>query len=268
MLDTVRRSEPERQEGAIAARGMADSVMLLQKKYVVVATNFPFLTQLKFAEQLNEFVIKQYSREKGNLATCMISKALSLCFNGGSLAFVAPQSWWFLKRYRDFRDFVFQQSQILLAARLGENAFWSQSAGGELVGLTVLNRINSILDEKYITIDASTENRYEDKENNLRVLHPRVLSLGSIKRDSQRFLHIEEAIENSSKLGDYVTILRGVSTGDSPRFVRSLWEIYPLNQDWEYHQTTTPEYTNYSGMTQIILWEKESGELARQSRMR
>ena len=69
LLERVRKTEPERLEGVVAARGMADSVALLRKRYVFTATNFPFLTQLKLAEQLNELVARQYDKEKGNLAT-------------------------------------------------------------------------------------------------------------------------------------------------------------------------------------------------------
>ena len=155
-------------------------------------------------------------------------------------------------------------SQVLLAARLGENAFWSHGAGGELVGLTLLSRCNpQPTRDKYVAIDVSADTRYERKENNLTNYHSTLLPLDITRRDPQRYLHVEETTENSSKLGDFVTILRGVSTGDSPRFVRSLWEVYPICQDWEYHQTTTSEYGDFAGMTELIFWQKENGELAK-----
>lgn len=262
LIERVRSTEPEQLEGAVAARGMADAVYLLKKRFSLCATNFPFLTQLKFTEVLNEFVNRKYEKEKANLATCMIKRSLSLCENGGALAFVAPQSWWFLKRYLDFRDELFRISQPLIAVRLGEKAFWSPSAGGELVGLTLLSHNNPSAGANYQTIDISSEAEHETKEGNLLRFDPLVLPISSIIIDPQRYLHIEKPGTSKSKLGDFVTILRGVSTGDSPRFVRSFWEVSPLSADWEYHQTTTSEYKNYSGMSEIIFWQKEQGELA------
>lgn len=263
LIERVRSAEPERLEGTVAARGMADAVSLLKKRYFLSATNFPFLTQLKFTDGLNEFVGLKHPKEKANLATCMIKRSFNLCADGGSSAFVAPQSWWFLKRYLDFRDELFTISQPLIAARLGEKAFWSPSAGGELVGLTVLNRSTPKPGDNYFTLDVSLEMEHETKERNLVHFDPKALPISSITSDPQRYFHIEAPTDSKSKLGDFVTILRGVSTGDSPRFVRSLWEVSPLSDAWEYHQTTTPEYRNYSGMSEIIFWQNERGELAR-----
>lgn len=43
LVTRARHADPERSEGAIAARGMADAAALLARKYVLVVTNVPFL---------------------------------------------------------------------------------------------------------------------------------------------------------------------------------------------------------------------------------
>ena len=39
----MRGAEPERAEGALAARGMADAAAILARRFVLQATNVPFL---------------------------------------------------------------------------------------------------------------------------------------------------------------------------------------------------------------------------------
>lgn len=43
LLERARHGEPERAEGVIAARGMADASVLLHRTYSLIVTNVPFL---------------------------------------------------------------------------------------------------------------------------------------------------------------------------------------------------------------------------------
>ena len=43
VIDKARAAEPERAEGVIAARGMADAAAILARRYTLLATNVPFL---------------------------------------------------------------------------------------------------------------------------------------------------------------------------------------------------------------------------------
>src|SRR5258706_6875955 len=45
LLAKAKRAEPDRAEGVIAARGMADAAAILCRQHVVVCTNVPFLGQ-------------------------------------------------------------------------------------------------------------------------------------------------------------------------------------------------------------------------------
>jgi hypothetical protein len=45
--------------------------------------------------------------------------------------------------------------------------------------------------------------------------------------------------------------------------VRCLWEVPAATDEWEFHQTTVSQTCPYGGMSEIIFWQKERGELAK-----
>ena len=56
LVEKMRGAEPERAEGALAARGMADAAAILARRFVVQATNVPFLGRGKQEDGLKRSI--------------------------------------------------------------------------------------------------------------------------------------------------------------------------------------------------------------------
>jgi len=150
-------------EMAVSAQGVAKAAEILAGQFTLAATNVPFLTQLKFIEELDEFIDLNFNAGKANLATAFIQRMQRLVGKMGTLAFVSPQSWWFLKRYSDLRELLLSEDDLSILVRLGEKAFESPQAGGEQVGLTIMFPGRHSASQVITTLDASDGSRPHDK---------------------------------------------------------------------------------------------------------
>jgi hypothetical protein len=258
----ARAETAELAEMAVAAHGLARAAQLLCRQFTLLATNVPFLTQLKFSAPLDDFVGANYATGKGNLATAFILRMRELLVPGaGTAAFVAPQSWWFLKRYSELRKGVLDSESLHLLVRLGEKAFESPQAGGELVGLSILSSSPPSFRQAIRTLDVAGGRDATAKGKKLRVDSVLSIQQSNQLRNPDCAILFDD-VEDLPRLERYATALRGVGTGDGIRFVRSLWEVPELGDKWECHQTTVESTRDFGGMTEIILWEKERGALA------
>ncbi|HRE18724.1 MAG TPA: hypothetical protein PLW86_16915, partial [Rhodocyclaceae bacterium] len=250
----------ERWESALSAHGLLEAASLLSNAYHLIVTNVPFLTAIKFSDSLKTFIESHYEIGKANLATAMAVRLLELLHPNGLVAYVAPQSWMFLKGYSAFRSHLMLERSIALVARLGEKGFQSTQANGEQVSLNIVgaNRSKSNL---FYSLDASAGASPEDKASLLASC-----SLGQVivSAQMQRPLHVITFSSHTAlpELDKYATALRGCGTGDAPRFVRNYWEIERNGNAWSFHHTTASGKRSFDGMSEIILWENEQGALA------
>lgn len=263
LVEKARRAEPEVSEGAIAARGMADAAVTLRMKFTLVATNVPFLTQLKFSEVLNDYTLKHFPTERANLATCMIRRSLKLCSDNGAVAILSPQSWWFLKRYTNFRDYVLDRTTPLIFSRLGENAFWSPQSGGEMVGLSIVSNATPADGSGYYGIDIGSSKLHEEKQGSLVGQVVNYIPTKISRENENSYVYVEVPSDKGTTLGDFATALVGATTGDAPRFIGKFWEFSAVPDVWSYFQSTVSSTRDYGGMTDVIRWESESGDLYR-----
>jgi hypothetical protein len=68
LLTKARKAGPEQAEGITAARGMADAVALLQRKYTLVATNVPYLGRGEQCATLAAFIEMRFPKSEACLA--------------------------------------------------------------------------------------------------------------------------------------------------------------------------------------------------------
>lgn len=261
LLKKARLAEPELAEGAISARGMADAATALRKSFTLVTTNVPFLTQLKFSEALNDYILRRFPRERANLATAMIRRSLDLCLPRGSVAVVAPQSWWFLKRYEEFRHVLIKQYSPIMFCRLGENAFWSPQAGGELVGLSIIDKTEPLGNGRYHVVDLRSSKSHESKKGLLIVEQLNSIDMEISRKSDQSYIYTDVPSGKRTNLGDFATVLVGATTGDAPRFIGKFWEFRAVPNVWAYFQSTSPITQEFGGMSDTIRWENELGDL-------
>ena len=252
LVKRTRDAEPQRAEGAIAARGMVGALEVLNSRFVLITTNFPFLTEIKFSSDLVAALTNRERLGRANIATLFIEKSTKWLNIGGALAFVDPQAWWFLKIYTDIRSWACHQSSVRILARLGDKAFESPQAGGELVGLNILSAENPPVRHVISALDASAAKLHEEKPDALIYGRITEVTLRQVLSKVDNVIVFAEVSRTNMKLRDIATTLRGVGTGDSSRFVRMFWEPSHLSEDWELHQSTTSRTELFSGMSEII----------------
>lgn len=261
LVERMRGAEPERAEGVVAARGMADAAAILGQRWALQVTNVPFLTEIKFQEDLDRFIGQAFPISRQNMATVFIDRMLRLCGRKGVVAFVAPQSWLYLKRYGEIRKHVFSKYAPAKFIRLGQSAFEHPDSNGEAISLNVILGEQNYNPKNHSYLDVSKIKDIDDRQ--LALKQDKILIREKDSSNPSNNFTISGPGEASGKqLRDFASALLGISTSDSPRFIGRYWEVPTLRDVWEFLHTTSAETRHYSGMTDIVKWEKEAGELA------
>ena len=125
----MRGAEPERAEGALAARGMADAAAILARHFSVAGDQCPIPRPWPAQSALADHLKARFDMPKADLATAMLTRMRALAAPGGTVASVTPQNWLFLGSYKKMREALLAQASLALVAVLGEHGFES-SAGG------------------------------------------------------------------------------------------------------------------------------------------
>jgi len=71
-----------------------------------------------------------------------------------------------------------------------------------------------------------------------------------------------EKASSNILLQEYADAYIGQRTGDGPRFIINFWEISGITKAWVYFGSTVDLTTNFSGNSQLMLWEDGKGSLA------
>ena len=258
LVEKSRAAEPERQEGAIAARGMADAAAILARRYTLMATNVPFQSEINLTPEFVGYLRQTFPAGRPNLATSMIERMLNACCSGGTCAFVSPQSWYYMSRYIPFRLLLRTTTQLKLCSRLGSGAFSDAGSNGENVCLTI-SSIGTENANAYTYLDASPVENWERKSSYLSAT-----ALLSIEQTAGGLdaPHIGPAkVADTNFIRDNATGLLGISTGDSTSYIRFTWEQI-LSSKWELLQSSPNRQGPAEGRSMAILWENETGRLS------
>ena len=89
----------ETREVAVAAQGLAKAAELLGRDYTLIATNIPFLGRNKQHRVLVDYIDQHYPDHRQDLYGAFIARIMHFCADGGSMAFVPPQNWYFTKSF-------------------------------------------------------------------------------------------------------------------------------------------------------------------------
>ncbi|WP_164817972.1 DNA methyltransferase [Sinorhizobium meliloti] len=262
LLFRARHADPEVVEGVVAARGMADAATILTRQYTLQVTNVPFLGRGKQVTALSDYANRFYSFAKADLATIMLARIGRLAASGGSIAAVTPQNWLFLSQYRDLRRFILPRQQIDFVALLGEHGFESSAAAGAFTALIAMTASAPKAKNFYSGFDV-----HDCKSPYIKMDALRTRVCAHLNQNEQ--LSHEDSVISLSPPSDgkpmrhYASALVGVSTADSPQYIRKFWEWKDKAGRWEYFQSTVESTCCFGGMTDSILWEGEAGKLAR-----
>ncbi len=229
----------EHWESALSAQGLLEAARLLSGTYHLVVTNVPFLTGIKFSESLKAFIDSHYEIAKANLATTMAIRLIELLRPEGVAAYVAPQSWMFLKGYSSFRANLMRERSIRVVARLGEKGFQSAQANGEQVSLNIVEAAKSRANS-FCAFDASLGQTPEEKASLLKSQGVNSILLSEQVRRPQ---HVIIFSGHKALVLSLAFMQRsfGSSAGDRLRFVRNFWEVDATDHRyWEYCHRAVP----------------------------
>ena len=116
LVEKMRGAEPERVEGALAARGMADAAAILERRFTLQATNVPFLGYRDMGRDLLEWIRFHHAYTKGDLGYCLWVRMLRSAVPGGTVSLVTLQHWLSMISYKDFRRQLLRETLKNLAA--------------------------------------------------------------------------------------------------------------------------------------------------------
>jgi hypothetical protein len=250
-------------EMAVTARGLAKAAEVLAGQFSLVATNVPYLARGKQDDILRDHTELHHNEGKADLATAFVSRSLSMCSPGGSVALVTPQNWLFLKTYSRLREKLLVDQKWNIVARLGTNAFQDMNWWAATTALVVLSHERA--KHWFMSgIDVSSDKSQEVKAGRLA---NRISTRVDVADQSTQLQNPDARIgfgERSSHalLEAYAVSRGGITTGDSPRFRRAFWEISENGQRWCWQQGTFDTTKEYSGRELLLDWSNESGEIA------
>jgi len=262
LVERMRDAEPERAEGAIAARGMADAAAILARKWVLQATNVPFLGRVNQDAALVAHLDHQFPHSKYDLSTAMIERILRMTCVGGSISSVTKQEWCFLSSYTKFRRQVMGSSTIDFVVALGEEAWEAFGARGPLATLTSITRIAPSEDSAHFVIDV-TKTPERDKKNS------ETVSKGiTIIEQVDQISNPDSRISTSSSeigtlLSRFASSYQGVVSGDSDALIQCFWECLPISNTFRYCASTPSAGVTFGGLEHLIRWGLDGENLAR-----
>ena len=257
-----------RREASVMAQSLAKAAILLNQKYTLISTNVPYLVRGKQGEVLQKFCDENYREARSDIATVFLYRCLKLCAEHGTVSTVMPQNWLFLVTYKKFRKKLLEKNSFHLVARLGAGAF--TAINGEVVKAILLILSQTPAENNAALLGTQHANilrgldvsslQTEDKAPALQTESLQDVQQRKLLADSDSRIIFEEF--SGTLLSKYADGLVGLQTGDDPMFLINFWEVPKIDKNvWEYLQQTPDIYTEYTGQTTLVRWEKGNGLL-------
>ncbi len=253
-------TESDGVELAFVAQGLAKAAELLAGKFTLIVTNVPYLGRGRQDDPLKDWCKKEYQQAMHELATCIVDRCLKLSSDQGVIAVVTPQTWLFAPRYIEFRAHMLRDVTWLVLARLGASAFETISGEVVNVAMVLLEQRRPSQAASFHEVDCQLQSRPAEKavalvSGNLR-LHVQAHQL-----DNPDFRIKEAASSKATLMAEVVVSVSGLKTGDVNRFNRSFWEVACAGADWEFLQQSVSRSGYYGGLSEVIFWQRDDGEL-------
>ena len=256
--------DPELQERAVAAAGMARAAALLAASYSLVITNFPYLARKGQDEILRDFADHNHKGAKGDLATMFVQRACAWLGDNGAQAVVVPQPWLFLKTYRKLREDLLTRRRWRVLARLGPGAFETISGHVVNVALLIVSADSPDNDARFAGFDVSALHDQRsipasDKAHLLNVAEARMLRQWDQTRNPDARVTLSRRTTHPL-LSRFATSHQGVSPADFPRFGRLRWER-SSGDNSRLWQGSPRRTVFYGGRSRTLDWNRQLEEL-------
>ncbi|MHB9053511.1 MAG: Eco57I restriction-modification methylase domain-containing protein [Thermoleophilia bacterium] len=249
-------------ERAIVAAGMVKAAEVLNCHYALIITNPPFLGLEKHSEVLEQYVKSHHTHAKRELALCMFDRCTQLSTSSGTLAFVLPGEWTFVRSHREFRKHLLNKEQIKILARLGAKAFISPIRVNPI--LLVSSQIGSKKETETISLDVSPL-PLPEKPTGLITSDCTQVSQDAWQAaiDCRLLLLPTQGPSHGCHIEDLADSRNGLSVGDGSRFEANFWELPSLGDKWGLLQSSSAGTLPFGGRDCIVRWENECGEMAK-----
>lgn len=261
-LAKLREAGPERAEGAIAARGLIDAAALLGKRYVLLATNVPFLGRSRQAPGLAAYITQQMSEAKTDLATAMLQRMRSMARACGTIAAVTPQNWLFLGGYSKMRTRWLTEAELDFVISLGPAAFRDMNWWASQTALVAWSSRPPTPSHKFLGIAADTGRDLDAKPRLLATGDMRFLEQAKQRRNPDARIVVHDS-SDTVLLESIAASFQGIKTGDDERFRRFWWEAASIVSPWKLLQSTVEGTSTYGGRESMIHWEHDGALMAR-----
>jgi hypothetical protein len=254
--------ESETNELALAARGMTDAAGMLARRYILQATNVPFLAIGKTTEELRAFVEGRFALAGNDLAIAMLLRMLELTSVGGTIAAVTPQNWYFLGSFRKVRENLLANTSLNVICDLGPAAFHDMNWWASRTALTIVSNRKIEQDACILAIDAEAGRDPAIKEKSVREACARMLRQSKQSTNPDARFTTEELLE-AAPLSRFASSFQGIKTGDDERYRSLFWEGDSGQVGWRLYQSTVEQTMPYGGCEYRLRWEADGSDLAR-----
>jgi hypothetical protein len=254
-------------------------VELLDQRYVVVATNPPYMGSGNMARRLREYVDYQFEAGKRDLYTAFILRCLSFCHPSGIVAMVTLHGWMFNRSYAALRsatperpdlranpahfEGLLRTTTIQALAHLGRYAF-SEIGNAVVAPVLFIVRSRPLLASNWFWACRLIAPRPSDEQAQL--LKQAVESPVSrivFKADQAAMLRIPETpvvywappsfyriLNCDRRISDVADVRRGLDSGEDKRFVRWWWEVH--EDGWKPY-SKGGGYSKWAGLDHFVI---------------
>lgn len=260
LLEKAIAAEPEGDGGelAVVARGLAAAGQILSRKFTLVATNVPYLTQIRQDPRLRKYSEQFFSDSKNDLAMTFLERVRRATSAGGTSAIVVPQHLLFLVRYERLRRRLLRDCRFDFVAPLGTNAF--ETISGEVVNVVLvgLSEARPSDSHAFCGLDLNQVRTPSEKAKGLRTgAFVQRGQAAQLRHPDARILMSDVAA--GLLLEGYALGRLGVVSGDGPHWIRKFWELPAVADGWRCLQSAPDRTAAYAGLQDVIDW-RASGD--------
>ena len=211
---------------------LVNQAKVMTNYYDVVVTNPPYLNSSRMSKNLADYVNREYSIAKNDLASVFIQKATGvLTKDDGMVAMITTVSWMYLKSFEKFRKYLLHTFQINSIVDFGTELF--EGKIGHLPVVTWTSRkhlpfqkIHSVrLAEYNYSKRSEKQQQFFNRENHF---YAHQMDFAKIPGEPVAYWlgdSFIKAFEQGRTLGELSVVRNGMKTGDNKRFLRLWWEV-------------------------------------------
>ena len=240
----------------------------LQKKYISIITNPPYMSSASMNPTLFSYVKKNYAEGQNDLYTAMILRCKYFCLNNiSSFGMITQLGWMSLTRSEKLRKYIYSDTHYINFIELGSGAF--EAISGEIVKSGAFVLQNSI-DNKYQATYFKEDSYNQPEEKEKAFLAKRNIYLASMNDLNQiegmplSYWLPKKVLPlfKNNNIGQSFVCRAGMQTGNNEKFLR-LWfepnknkvDHFLRNTKWFMYNKGGAQRKWYGNTDWVVDWE-------------